>query len=130
MLFVLRPSRTYLFLLLLTHLAMAISILLTDLDAWARIILVLLIVASLLHQWRLHVYKGWQSFFLEQGRLRIRTMAGIEVAGEILDGAVVTPFCVALCARLEGRRQCRLVFIDALGADAHRELRVRLRYAQ
>ncbi len=117
-------------LLLLTHLALITSILLTDLDAWARIMLAILMVTSLLHQSRLHVHKGWQSLILEQGRLHVRDMSGLEVAGEILDETVVTPFCIALCARLQGRRQCQLIFRDALGDEAHRELRVRLRYAQ
>ncbi len=132
MLFVLKPSRIYLRMLLFTHLALAVVIFLSHLPAWSRIGFVLVVAASLLHQWHLHLHAGWQSFFLEQRNLRIRTQSGFEKMGMVLDRTVVIPFCVVLCARLEGARRpvCRLIFRDALSKDAHRELRVRLKFSQ
>ncbi len=132
MLYVLRPSRAYLTLLLFTHLAAAIVVSLTELHAWARFCLVLLIVASLFQQWHRHVNAGWQSFVLERDRLRIRTRSGRDVEGSIQGSTLVMPCCISLCARLEGRRfsVCQMIFWDALSREAHRELRVRLRYAQ
>ncbi len=132
MLFALKPSRTYALMLLAVHLAAAITIFLTNLPAWARICLVLLIAVSLLHQWHQYMHASWQNFSLEQGRLRIMTRAGFEAMGTVLDRSVVIPFCVVLCAKLDGARLpvCQMIFKDALQKDAHRELRIRLKYAQ
>jgi len=132
MLFVLKPSRIYLWMLLLTHLLLAVAISLTHLPTWSRIGLVLVVAASLLYQWHLHLHASWQSFFLEQRNLRIRTQSGFEKMGMVLDRTVVIPFCVVLCARLEGARRpvCPLIFRDALPKDAHLELRVRLKFSQ
>ncbi len=132
MLFILKPSRTYALMLLVSHLAAAITICLTSLPAWARICLVLLIAVSLFHQWHRHLHASWQSFFLEQRYLRIKTRSGLESMGTILDRTVVIPCCVVLCAKLDGARQpvCQLIFKDALPTESHRELRVRLKYAQ
>ena len=132
MLFALKPSRTYVLMLLAAHLAAATTIFLTNLPAWARICLVLLIAVSLSYQWHRHLHASWQSFFLEQRHLRIMTRSGFEAMGMVLDRTVVIPFCVVLCAKLDGARLpvCQMIFKDALQTDAHRELRVRLKYAQ
>ena len=118
--------------LLVSHLAAAITICLTDLPAWARACLVLLISVSLFHQWHRHMHASWQSFFLEQRHLRIKTRSELESMGTISDRTVVLPCCVVLCAKLDGARRpvCQLIFQDALPTDAHRELRVRLKFAQ
>ncbi len=132
MLFALKPSRTYVLMLFAAHLAAAITILLTNLPLWARICLVLLIASSLSYQWHRYMHAGWQSFSLEQGHLRIKTRSGFESMGMVLDRTVVIPFCIVLCAKLDGTMLpvCQMIFRDALQTDAHRELRVRLKYAQ
>lgn len=132
MLFDLKPSRTYVLVLLVTHLAAAVTIFLTNLPAWVRICLVLLMAVSLLYQWHRHMHAGWQSFFLAQRHLRIKARSGSESMGMVLDRTVVIPCCIVLCAKLDGARLpvCQMIFKDALQTDAHRELRVRLKYAQ
>ena len=131
--FVIKPSRTFCWLLVAVHLLVIVSIYLTNLVLWARIVLALLIVFSLFHQLYCHVRarQSWRSFSLEQKRVVVNTAGGEELNGEVVHGTVVTSHCVVLCARLEGDKLpvCQVIFRDAMQADAFRELRVRLKFS-
>jgi hypothetical protein len=133
MLFVIKPSRTYVLMLIAAHLLVTVSVFLTNLPVWARSSLVLLLFFSLLYHLYLHLLSGqsWRSFSLEQKHLVINTMGGKELSGELSHQTLVIPQCVVLCARLDGYRfpVCQVIFKDAMQADAFRELRVRLKFS-
>ena len=131
MLFSIRPSATYVLMLLVVHLLAIASIILTNLALWARLSIALLIFASLLLQIYRHKRTSWRSFSLNRRRVAVSTSAGNALDGELAHQTVVTPACVVLCVRLEGRALpvCQIIFPDAMQVDAFRELRVRLRFA-
>lgn len=119
-------------LVLAVHLLVITSICLTDLVFWARASLVLLIVASLIHQLYLHLRarQCWRSFTLDRWRVVVNTSGGDELSGELTQQTLVTPYCVVLCARLAGDRLpvCQVIFRDAMQTDEFRDLRVRLKF--
>lgn len=127
--FEIQPSRTFVALLLAVHLLAMITISLTDLPVWARISIVLLIAASLIHH--LRSKQSWRSFTLDQRRVTVTTLGGSVLSGELAQQSVVIPYCVVLCARLDGARfiVCQVIFPDAMQKEAFRELRVRLRFS-
>lgn len=118
-------------LLFAVHLLVMVTIVLTDLPAWARISMVLLIAASLMHQFYLHSKQFWRSFTLDERRVTVTTADGRVLSGELAEQTVVIPYCVVLCARLDGARLivCQVIFPDAMQKEAFRDLRVRLRFA-
>lgn len=134
--FVIKPSK-YLFLLLLAlHTLALCSVWFTDLTVLLRLGLSLLVLLSLLYHLNRHVLllgkRSWRVFSLDKLRVDVITRGGEELAGSILDQTVVTPYMVLLRVKLEGRRMpvYQVICCDALQADAFRELRVRLRFAQ
>lgn len=133
MLFAIQPSKIYVLMLLAMHLAAIVSVSLTNLPDWARLCLALLIAASLLHHLYRHVWATgvWRSFFLDQRRVVVNTLAGNELNGYILPQTVVTPCCVVLCVKLDVYKLpvCQVIFRDAMQHGAFRELRVRLKFA-
>ncbi len=128
--FIIKPSKTYLLMLFVVHLAAFVTVCLTNLVVWARFCLALLIAASLFYQLYRYWHTRWRSFFLDQRQLQVNTRSGETRQGSILHQTLVTPCCVVLCARLDGYRRpvCQVIFRDAMQAEALRELRVRLRF--
>jgi len=131
MLFSIRPSATYVLMLLVVHLLAVASIFLTNLALWARLCIALLIFASMLLQIYRHMRTGWRSFSLNRRRVAVSISAGNILDGELAHQTVVTPCCVVLCVSLKGRALpvCQVIFPDAMQADAFRELRVRLKFS-
>lgn len=129
--FIIKPSKTYLLMVFVAHLAAFATVCLTSLAVWARFFLVLLIAASLFYQLYRYWHTSWRSFFLDQRQLRINTRAGETRQGRVLHQTLVTPCCVVPCARLDGYRWpvCQVVFRDAMSMDAFRELRVHLKFS-
>jgi len=132
--FELRPSRVFALLLLAVHLLAAISVGLTNVELWIRLVLFVLILLSLFYHLLRHALlrckSSWISFSLDQKCVLISTRGSAAVSGEILRRTVVTSYCVVLCIRPEGRKLAvnQVIFRDALQAEAFRELRVRLRF--
>lgn len=131
--FVIKPSRYFVSLLFALHALALVSLWFTNLPVPLQPGLSLLVLLSLLyHLDRQAGKQSWQAFSLDKLRVVVATRNGEELAGSILKQTVVTPCVVLLCVKLDGRRLAvsRILFPDALQADAFRELRVRLRFAQ
>lgn len=130
--FYIRKSGIYALLLISVHLFAAVGLGLTDLDFLARAGLLVLVLLSLLYHFYLYARAGqfWVSCHLDQTRVQLVTRSGQVLVGEVTNRTVVTPFCIVLCASLEGYRRsvCQVVFCDAMQSEAFRELRVRLRF--
>lgn len=132
--FVLKPSRTFILLLLAVHLLAAASLWLSNVEPWIRWVFLLLISLSLFHHLFRHALLrdklSWLSFVISQKRVLISTRGGTELNAEILHRTVVTSFCIVLCVRPEGKNLAvtQVIFRDALQTEAFRELCVRLRY--
>jgi glucose uptake protein GlcU len=128
---VLKPSGTYVSMLIFMHLLAMAAVFLTDLPLWARSGLALLIFFGLFY----HLYRqqwagrAWRSFSLEQRHVLVNTLGGFTLKGELVRQTVITPICVVLCARFDVLPVCKVIFYDAMQADAFRELRVRLNYS-
>lgn len=130
--FVIKPSGTFVLLLIAVHLLAILSVCLTNLVLWARLGLSVAILVSLFH----HLYRhargtqSWRSFSLDKKSVVVNTLGGNELNGELTHQTVVTPCCVVLCVRLDGYRLpvCQVIFRDAMQVDAFRELRVRLKF--
>jgi hypothetical protein len=125
------PSGIFVLLLITLHLLAMMSVALTDMPVWARAGIVLLVVASLLHHLHRHLRgkHAWRSVTLDQRELQVTSSDGAQRCGEVVQPTVVMPFCVVLCARLDGRPVCQPIFRDAMQAGAFRDLRVHLRFA-
>jgi hypothetical protein len=131
MLFTLRPSVTYVLMLLTVHLLAGVCIFLSNLPLWARLSILLLIVFSLLYELYRQKQSGWRSFSLNHKHVSIKTAAGLDLEGELAPQTLVTIWCVVLCVRRPEQAfpACQVIFPDAMQADAFRELRVRLRFS-
>ena len=134
--YVIKPSRYLALLLLALHSLALYSVWFTNLPVLLQSGLSLLVLLSLLYYLNQYVLllgrQAWRTFSL--GKLRVTVIArdGEELAGNVLSQTVVTPYFVLLRISLEGRRVpvSRVICCDALQADAFRDLRVRLRFAQ
>lgn len=133
MLFVIKPSGAFVLLLISMHLLVILSVCLTNLMLWARLGLSVAILISLFHQLYRHAWarQSWRTFSLDKKTVVVNTLGGDQVSGELTHQTVITPYCVVLCARLDGFRLpvCQVIFRDAMQADAFRELRVRLKFS-
>lgn len=130
------PSPRLLVLLLLSHLIAVLALCVSTMPPLVRLILLLPVLASLtFHLARdalLRLPASWCSLSVgEGGAATIVARDGSVLIGQVADGSVVTPWFVVLRIRPEGKRRsaARVIFPDALGSDAFRELCVRLRYA-
>lgn len=118
---------------LAVHLLASAAVFLANLPLWALSGLLFLLLFNLLNHIYHHARSGvsWRNVTLFKEYLVVNTLNGSELNGELAPQTVVTPLCVVLCARLNGHRLpvCKVIFPDAMPADAFRELRVRLRFA-
>lgn len=132
--FVLRPSKTFALLLLAVHLLALGSVWLSNIAIWICCALSVLILLSLFYHLSRHVLlrskSSWLSFSLDQKYAHIHTIGGVELDGEIVYRTVVTPHCIVLCVRPEGKKLpvTQVIFRDALQDETFRELCVRLRF--
>lgn len=131
-----KPSPCLALLLLLSH-TIAASVVGVTAVPWAvKLAAFLLVVLSLSYYLVRDVLMifptTWREFSLEQGNVSIVVRGGPELAGEIVSGTVVSPYFVILRVGLKGcRRQVsRIIFPDATGRDAFRELCVYLKFIQ
>lgn len=130
------PSPRFLVLLLLFHSIAVLAVCVSATPLLVRLSLSLLVIASLaFHLARdalLMLPASWRSLSVgEAGAATIVARDGFVSTGQVAGGSVVTPWFVVLRIRLEDKRRSavRVIFPDALGSDAFRELCVRLRYA-
>ena len=130
------PSPRLLVLLLSSHLIAALAVYISAMPPLVRLALLLPVLASMVfHLIRdafLMLPVSWSSLSVgEGGAATIVARDGSVLTGQVADGSVVTPLFAVLRIRPEGKRRsvARVIFPDALGSDAFRELCVRLRYA-
>lgn len=134
--FVIKPSRNLALLLLALHALALVSVWFTNLPVLLQLGLSLLALLSLLYHFSRHVLlrgkQSWRAFSLDKLSVAVTTLGGEELLGSVLNQTVVTPYFVLLRVKLEEHRVpvSRIICCDALQADAFRELRVRLRFAQ
>lgn len=130
------PSPRLFVLLLSSHLIAVLALCVGAMPPLVRLALLLPVLASLaFHLARdalLMLSASWRSLSVgEAGAATIAARDGSVLTGQVADGSVVTPWFVVLRIRPEGKRRsvARVIFPDAVGGDAFRELCVRLRYA-
>ncbi len=131
--FVTRPSKRLIVLLSLAHLIAMGAIWATDLVIWGRLGFVSLILLSQFHLLDRYFSPGkqsWHTFSLDKLRIAVVTRSGLELAGNISDQTVVTPYFVLLRVKFDGHRfpASQIIFPDVLQEGAYRELCVRLKF--
>lgn len=74
---------------------------------------------------------SWREISLDQSGVSVITRNGSKLMGWVAGKTIVSPYFVLLRVRSEGRYRpvSRVIFPDAMGGDAFRELRVRLKFA-
>ncbi len=128
----LRSSRWLTIGLLTTHFgAMGILIPL-DLALWAKLVAVFVLTGSLIHSLRQYVLRFSPSSLEElqlnaDGEWLLTNAQGETHLAELLPGAFVHPWLIALRFKVEGRTQPVVLLPDQADPDTLRRLRVRLR---
>ena len=130
-----KPSPIFAVLLLFIHAAAAVVVCLTAISLPVKLALLLLVASSLTYHLARDVLlllpESWSKVTLVPGGMSVTTRDGSSLFGQIENGTTVSPYCIVLRVRLEGRRlfSSRVIFPDALDAGAFRELCVRLRFS-
>jgi hypothetical protein len=131
---IIKSSVLYVVLLSLLYALLAVTLCLTHLDLWVRLSILSLILLSFSHHLLLDALRlssaAWISLSLNENQLVAGFRSGEIRSGVVMARSVITPYCVVLCARLEGRKlpACTVIFHDAMEPEAFRQLRVRLKY--
>ena len=132
---VIKPSLRFALLLLLFHMATAISVYVTAVPAVAKVLTIVLITLSLVYYLARDVFlvlpASWREISLGQGGVSVIARDGSSFLAQIAHTTVVSPYGILLRTRLAGHRLLisRIIFPDALGVNEFREPCVRLRFA-
>jgi len=130
-----KPSVRFATVLLLSHAIAASVVYMTAMPWTARLAVFLLIALSLsyyLARDAFLVFSGsWREISLDQSSVSVVARDGSKLIGRVTEKTIVSPYFVLLRIRPEGRYRpvSRVIFPDAMGGDAFRELRVRLKFA-
>lgn len=133
--FTLRPSMAFSILLILLYFFAILSVFLISFPPNLQFALCGLLCISLSQQLYQHVLlrarSSWRSLLIRQQQLTVITQDGTAWRGTVMARTVVTPFCVFLSVRLEGKffPVSQAIFFDAMDKEAFRELRVQLKFA-
>ena len=128
------PSRYLTLLLLVAHSAVLAVLPLIALPLWAKSILVILLLYSLLHYLRrdawLRLSDSYVGLALEGDGFILRRRDGVSMPCAILSDSLVTPYLTVLNVLPQGAHFARSVLIlpDSLDAEAFRQLRVWLKW--
>ena len=131
---VVKPSLRYSLLLLLLHLAAATVVYWTALPLMARLAIMLLILLNLAYYLARDVLLilpgSWREIVLNRDGVSLVTRGGVTLPGQVDGKTVVSPLLVVLRVRVDGGRLpvSRVIFPDALGAEAFRAFCVRLKF--
>lgn len=129
-----KPSLRFALLLLLLHITAAGVVYMTAMPLGYRLAAILLILLSLIYYLLRDVLLlsagSWREISLNQDGISLITRNGSKLFGQVTNKTVVSPLLVVLRVRTEGRQLLvsRVIFPDALGADAFREFCVRLKF--
>lgn len=130
-----KPSPRFAMLLLLFHAIAAIAVYAVAIPLVARWAIILLILLSLFYYVArdalLLLPDSWCDIALDQNNASVVFRGGSNFLGQVANKTVVIPYFVVLRIRSDSRRLpvSRVIFPDALGADAFRGLCVRLKFA-
>lgn len=131
----LKPSLRLALTLLVLHMSAAAAMLATDLPWPAKLATLVPIILSLAYYLARDVLmllrESWRDISLDQKEVTVLTRDGTAITGRVANTTFVCPCFVVLCVKPEGIRLpvCRVIFPDAIGAGAFRDVRVRLRFA-
>lgn len=129
-----KPSLRFAVLLLLLHITAAAVVYMTAMPLMARVLTILLILLNLIYYLVRDVLlllpDSWREISLNQEGVSLVTRGGSKFLGQVVNKTVVSPLLIVLRVRLEDRHRLvsRVIFPDALGAGAFRELCVRLKF--
>jgi len=132
---VVRPSLRFALLLLLLHLTTAVVVYLMAMPSMAKLAIIALIFLSLAYYLVRDVLllssDSWREILFNQDGVLLVTRSDVKLTGQIFNKTFVSPLLIVLRVRVEGRRLLvsRVIFPDALGAGAFRELCVRLKFS-
>lgn len=127
----LKASRSYLIFLAGGHILAGVAVCFLPLPQGIRLVLLPLLVLLLVRSWR-RCNRGLPALLLRRdGKLELLPVQGEPQLTEVSRESVVWPWLVVLHLRVEGGRLAPLIlFRDGLvGGDAHRQLRMWLRWA-
>ena len=130
-----RPSLRLALLLLWFHLMAAIAVYLTTMPLAAKLVVLVTISSSLVYRLLRDVLlllpHSCREILLDQNSVSIAIRNGSLIQGSMVNNTVVSPFFVLLRTKVEGYLMpiSFVIFPDALGAGAFRELCVHLRFA-
>jgi uncharacterized membrane protein AbrB (regulator of aidB expression) len=131
-----KPSRNLALLLWVLHVVSAAVLTMTNLAWIAKLILLMLIVASLIyHLLRdvgLRFPNSWREITLRENGVSIGLQGSSILSGKLSNTSVVFAYLVILVVKLEGHRfnTARVIFRDVLQPEAFRELCVYLKYSR
>jgi hypothetical protein len=131
---IIKSSVLFVLLLSLLYTLLVATLWMTQLDLWVRLSILSLILFSFSHHLLLDALRlsssAWIFLSLNENQLVAGFRSGATRSGVVMAGSVITPYCVVLCARLEGRKlpACTVIFHDAMEPEAFRQLRVHLKY--
>lgn len=130
------PSGIFAALLIFVYSLAFLVILLLPIAAWAKAVLVILLLCSLIYYllrdaWLL-LSSSSVAIRLEGESITVRTRGDGELQGVILDDCVVTSFLTVLNILPQGKTRARsiLVFPDSMDSERRRELRVLLKWGE
>jgi hypothetical protein len=131
-----KPSRNLALLLWVLHVGNAAVLTMTNLAWMVKLMVLLLIVASLtyhlLRDVGLRLAHSWREITLKQDGVSIGLQGSSILSGKLSNTSVAFAYCVILVVKLEGHRfnTARVIFRDALQPEAFRELCVYLKYSR
>ena len=131
-----KPSLRFALSLLVLHMLAATVVFMTAMPLLVKLVILLLIALSLIYYLAVRTFvllllpSSWREISLSPDGLSVIARDGSDFLGKVTSNTVVSPYFVVLCVRLEGHRllTSRVIFPDALSADAFRELCVRLKF--
>jgi hypothetical protein len=121
--------------LLLLHMIAAMLVYLAAMATEAKMAMLLPVLLSLVYYLARDVFlllpDSWHEISLGQDGVAVVTRRGSRFLGQVANETTVSPYFVVLCVRLEGHQlpDSRVIFPDALGEGAFREICVRLKFA-
>jgi toxin CptA len=130
-----KPSLRFAMLLLLFHLIAAIVVYATAMSLVGRLAVILIILWSLLYYLARDILlilpDSWCDIALDQSNTSVVFKGGSSCHGKIGNKTIVSPYFVVLRIRFDNCRLpvSRVIFPDALGTGAFRDLCVRLKYS-
>lgn len=129
-----KPSLRFALSLLFLHMAAAITVYATAIPPVISLVIMLLIALSLLYYLARDVFlslpDSWREISFDQSGLSVVTRDGSGFVARVSNTTVVSPYCIVLRGKVDGRRfsASRVIFPDALSAGEFRELCVRLKF--